>query len=226
VPFAFDPVGWKLLAGTSFATPMVSAGAAWVWSSRPSLDVTQLFDLLRFSATDIGARGVDTSTGFGLLDLPGALARTAPLPDPTEPNDDIYLVKRNGLFPKADPPLTRPGHGSSTTHARLDRTEDPEDVYRVWVPAGRAVSLRLQGADDVNLEAWRSSAGSVLESGEAQRRDLIGLSERSGRAPDTLLVRNRGRAGGYVYADVFLAKQVARSAYTLKLSTSRIRAAR
>ncbi len=220
-PFAFNPAGWEVLDGTSFAAPIVSAAAAWVWSVRRSLDVTQLFDLLRFSAGDIASAGFDSSTGFGLVDLPSALAHQAPPPDPSEPNDDVYMVKRNGLFASAAPPLTRPGHGSSTTRARLDHTEDPEDVYRVWVPPRRTVKLHLQGADDVNLEAWRAGTGTVLETSAAQRRDLIGSSQRKGRARDTLLVENRGRTGGYVYADVFLAKGVPNTAYTLKLSTLR-----
>ena len=33
-------------SGTSFATPLTSGTAAWVWTVRPSLHVTQLFDLM------------------------------------------------------------------------------------------------------------------------------------------------------------------------------------
>ena len=43
--------------GTSFATPLVSGPAAWVWTARPELDATQLFEVMRRSATDIGVAG-------------------------------------------------------------------------------------------------------------------------------------------------------------------------
>ena len=50
------------------------------------------------------------------------------------------MVKAGELFSDAAVPLTRPGHGRATIPARLDYTEDPEDVYRVWVPAQRTIS--------------------------------------------------------------------------------------
>ena len=55
--------------------------------------MTQLFDLMRWSATDIGAPGFDQDTGWGLLNLPAALSAEAPAVDPEEPNDDVYQVR-------------------------------------------------------------------------------------------------------------------------------------
>src|SRR5216117_1577641 len=48
--------------GTSFSAPLVAGAAVWVWTRRPELDVTQLFDLMRWSATDIGGPGFDEDT--------------------------------------------------------------------------------------------------------------------------------------------------------------------
>ena len=46
---------WETESGTSFSTPIVSGAAAWVWTLRPDLDNTQLFEVMRRSAT--GHRG-------------------------------------------------------------------------------------------------------------------------------------------------------------------------
>ncbi len=51
--------GWRTGDGTSFAAPIVSGAAAWVWTVRPELDATQLFEVMRRSAVDIGAPGRD-----------------------------------------------------------------------------------------------------------------------------------------------------------------------
>src|SRR5438270_101325 len=87
-PLDQGPSGYLLDAsGTSFASPLVAGAAAWVWTARPTLDNTQLFELMRRSATDIGAHGFDNATGWGLLNIPAALAFPAPRRDPQEPND-------------------------------------------------------------------------------------------------------------------------------------------
>ena len=82
VPLSYDPNGWRSVDGTSFSAPIVSAATAWVWTARPKLDNTEVFDLMRWSARDIWKSGFDPDTGFGLLDLPAALAATPPADGP------------------------------------------------------------------------------------------------------------------------------------------------
>ena len=53
---------------------------------------------MRRSAVDIGAPGRDDAAGFGLLNVPAALAYPAPVRDPFEPNDDIDFVQPGGLY--------------------------------------------------------------------------------------------------------------------------------
>ena len=65
---------WAAEAGTSFSSPLVAGAAAWVWTVRPELDASQLFEMMRRSAVDIAAPGRDNATGFGLLNVPAALA--------------------------------------------------------------------------------------------------------------------------------------------------------
>src|SRR6185437_2839015 len=76
-------------SGTSFASPMVAAAAAWLWTVRPTLDASQVAEILRRSARDIGTPGYDVASGYGILDLTAALAAPTPLADPGEPNDDF-----------------------------------------------------------------------------------------------------------------------------------------
>ena len=99
VPLARDPTGFTTdpVEGTSFSAPIVAAAAAWIWTVRPTLDWTQLFELLRSSARDVGPVGYDPETGFGILDIPAALAAPTPPRDPFEPNDDVDEVKSGAL---------------------------------------------------------------------------------------------------------------------------------
>ena len=64
---------WASEDGTSFSSPLVAGAAAWVWTVRPELDASQLFEVMRRSATDIGTPGRDDATGYGLLNVPAAL---------------------------------------------------------------------------------------------------------------------------------------------------------
>lgn len=204
IPTFIEPFGYGLVDGTSFSAPIVSGATAWVWTARPDLDNTQVFDLMRFSARDLGVSRFDVDTGFGLLDIPRALTAPAPASDQQEPNDDIDHVKANGLFEKAARPLTAPGRPRGSLRARLDLAEDPEDVYRVWVPGGRGVKIRVAGDGDVNAELWDPATPSVHVTGAARRRHLIDGSYNRGNKPEQLSAFNRGRRGAFVYLDVFL----------------------
>lgn len=199
---AFD--GWQLVTGTSFASPLVAGAAAWVWTVRGDLDNTQLFDLMRWTARDVAAQGFDADTGFGVLDIPSALSGQAPSSDGQEPNDDISHVKANGLFREAARPLTTPSRGRATLGARLDATEDPEDVYRMWVPAGRVVRATVTPTTDVDVDVWNATTRTVLARGAERRRHLLATSAKRGRVVERVIVRNRTRRGFYAYLDVYL----------------------
>jgi len=188
--------------GTSFASPMVAAAADWVWTVRPTLDASQVFDVMRASAQDIWTPGFDQFSGFGRLDIPAALAAAPPPRDPQEPNEDVSYIKPGGILHRATAPLTFAGHKSGSIAARLDRGDDPRDVYRFWVPGGKAASVALQPVDgDVDLALWGPKTASVLETGHPRKRDSRGLSERSGTKRERLRVRNTSGNGGYFYAE-------------------------
>jgi subtilisin family serine protease len=230
-PSFYEPAGFS---GTSFAAPLVSGAAAWVWTVRPTLDVTQLFEVMRASAQDVSSPGYDTVSGFGRLDVPTALTVAPPARDPQEPNEDVVYVKPRGLLRPAPAPLTVAGKRSGAVNARLDLGDDPRDVYRFWIPGRRAASIALQpSGGDVDLAAWGPLTRTVFEGGSARKRDFRGLSERNGMRRERLRVRNRGSKGAYFYVEASVgagggsaARKVAGLKYGLAVSIVRPRAAR
>lgn len=214
VPTSYEESGFLNASGTSFSAPIASGATAWVWTARPQLDHTQIFEVMRQSARDVAPAGFDADTGFGMLDIPNALAFAAPAPDPQEPNEDVDLVTAKRVFTAAKPALTRPGVGRASLSARVDANEDPRDVYRVWVPARRSVFATLTPRGAVDLEAWRPTAASVTR-GAAQQR--TGRSARPGQAVESLRIRNTTRTGAYYFVNVLAAPSSRGAGYTLSL---------
>ena len=198
VPAAFDTQGardgFAFLAGTSFASPMVAAAIAWVRAARPDLTPYQAAQVVRLGVRDVGGRGYEDATGFGVLSMPLALVREAPAEDPQEPNDDIRYV--NGReFGSPLKPLFR--GRSARVSATADYAEDPVDVYRVKLRAGRRVRLALAPqVGDPDLFVFGPRARSVRKS-----RSLRS-STRAGDATERLTIRNRGRRTRTYYVAV------------------------
>lgn len=59
---------YRIVQGTSFSTPLVSATIAMMKSVRPSLTEHEIVQLLERSSIDLGSPGRDDSFGYGLLD--------------------------------------------------------------------------------------------------------------------------------------------------------------
>ena len=73
--------GWG--SGTSFSAPCVAGAAALLISIKPSLSATEVMDLLKQTADDLGAPGWDTSYGYGRVNAYKAvLAATGGTPPP------------------------------------------------------------------------------------------------------------------------------------------------
>jgi subtilisin family serine protease len=201
--------------GTSFAAPIVAAATAWVWTARPTLEKTQVYDLMRLSARDLSPPGPDTRTGLGLLDIPNALTRPVPSIDPLEPNDDIDHVKAHGIFRVAARPLTAPGRRRATYRARLHASEDPHDVYRIWVPGRSRVSATVRPNANVNAALWAPRTKNVSEQGMERRRHLVASGGRPGGRRELLEIENTTRRGYFAYLDLFLGRRVRSATYSL-----------
>jgi Subtilase family len=175
-----SPTGYSLADGTSFSAPIAAGAAAWVWTARPDLDAGQLFEVLRLSARDLGAPGWDADYGFGLLNVPAALAAAAPTRDPGEPNDDVRFVKAGGVFPTAAPLVP----AAARLAGHLDGYEDPRDVFRLRIPARRRVRVTVTPTEGgpITTEIWNASAASVV--GSSRNRVVRGagvVSTRGGK---------------------------------------------
>jgi subtilisin family serine protease len=70
--------GYVAASGTSFAAPFVTGTIGLLAAARPDLAGSDVQPLLRASADDVGAPGVDAETGWGRLNAAAALARVAP----------------------------------------------------------------------------------------------------------------------------------------------------
>ena len=204
-PLAQDPSGYVQVPGTSFSAPLVAGATAWVWTERPDLDNTQLFEIMRRSAVDIGARGFDSASGYGLLDIPGALANSTPASDPQEPNEVPAEIEPHGLFPVGNAPLTRPGHLTASLAAHLDRSEDPVDLYRLWSPAREV--LRVHAAGAVKMRLLR----------RAPRKTKAAALAVAKHGTDAY--RNAAPHGAFVYVEL---RPVSRAVeYTLRITVAR-----
>jgi hypothetical protein len=219
IPTIFNSSGYAGVDGTSFSAPLVSGAAAAIWTARPTLTNTQLFEVMRRSARDIGRRGWDIDTGYGILDLAAAAARKPPAPDPQEPNEDVYLVKPNGLTRSGHPSLTTAARRSTRIAAHLERREDPEDVYRVYLPPKGRLIVTVRPNANLNLEIWGRRTRTVFETGRVAKRDLLGVSAHAGSRFERVRLRGRG-VGQYVYVDVFPARRVASATYSLRVAAS------
>jgi serine protease len=144
-------------SGTSFAAPQVAAAAAVLLALKPSLRPDQVTNILERTATDANASNGcglcpllrDKYSGWGRLDIAKAIAVSngvvLPAADKLEPNDDAGVHA---------PVLPASVHRLKAT---LDFWDDQIDVYRIRLPRGRRLRLRLQGPPGVtsSLLLWR-----------------------------------------------------------------------
>jgi subtilisin len=206
--------GFLRQSGTSFASPLVAGAAAWVWTLRPELDNTQLFEVMRRSATDLGAPGRDNDTGFGLLNVRNALAHPAPSPDPLEPNDDVDQARPDDAYTGSGATLTTKSAQRAVVSARMDAYEDPRDVYRIWLPAQKVVFVSTGSPVDVNVTVWGPQVESVLR---ASGEDRLGTSARPGTGNERVRIA-AAATGRWAFVDVWRARGVPEVSYNLAVT--------
>lgn len=88
-----DGGGYTTWSGTCFATPWVTGTVALIMSVNPGLTPTQIQDILKQSADDLGAAGWDTGYGWGRVNAARAvnmaLNYSPPPPPPPPPTDTV-----------------------------------------------------------------------------------------------------------------------------------------
>lgn len=74
-----DKGGYTTMDGTSMACPHVAGVAALMYEANPNLKVSQVVDILRGTAKDLGTAGKDNTYGWGLVDAVKAVERAKAL---------------------------------------------------------------------------------------------------------------------------------------------------
>jgi subtilisin family serine protease len=202
------------VSGTSFSSPLVAGAAAWVWTVRSDLDNTQLFEVMRRSARDIDPPGKDVRSGYGALDVGRALTWPVPIKDPLEPNDDVEFVRPEGVFATGVSPLTTSVRRHASLAARLDATEDPRDLYRVWLPARKSVRVTLRSGIDLSLAVWNNATLTVEQPPRGAR---LAVSTRKGTGNEGLVVKASPR-GRWGYIAVTPASGVSGAEYRISVA--------
>ncbi len=194
--------------GTSFAAAQVSAAAAELMAANPGLQADQVEAILERSADDMttanGCKrcsiGRDDASGWGMLDIQGALNRVGltPPPDDYEPNDDVGT--------DAYTPLP----GTQTLKATVDAWDDPNDVYRVFLKEGQQLTVGLStGTTGATVSLLRPGTRTIALPGKP-------LAQRSAAAGKWARFRYRATDRGWYFVDVTAATAQAGS-YTLRL---------
>jgi hypothetical protein len=179
--------------GTSFATPLVTAAAAMVWSTHRDWNAAEVANALVRSATPLpGGHAPSRSWGSGRLDVSLAL-RTRRMPDPHEPNDW-------GAAAVAQRPL---GPGAVVV-ASLGYAGDAVDAYPVVVGGGKGARAVLRrGARGLTLRVLPFHAGDAAIAAVAGARSrgasvavppgrhLLVVARSAGAGPYTLKLSRR-----------------------------------
>jgi hypothetical protein len=105
--------------------------------------------------------------------------------------------------------LTTTARPSARVAAALDASEDPRDLYRIWVPAHRTIHLRVSGGGRVAARIWGPQTVSIDESIRPRRRDLRGPTIRA------------GAKGEPAYVEVLLTGRSNRSRYVLSVTAAK-----
>ena len=193
--------GVRLIQRDELRDPLTAGAAAWVWTARPTLGVTQLFDLMRSSAQDIETPGFDPYTGFGRLDIP---ARSPPRPSrPTRTSRTTTSTHQAETALREATPAELSSAATGERCRRLDFGEDQRDVYRVWVAGRRVTAITISPTADVDLALWGPRTTNVFESGGLQGEPEGALGKAWYARRESVRVRNT-RRGAYYYVEAYL----------------------
>ncbi|HVH00295.1 MAG TPA: S8 family serine peptidase [Miltoncostaeaceae bacterium] len=91
-------IGYKVLAGTSMASPMVAGLAALMKTVRPDLSPAEVEGLMQGSADDLGAAGKDPVFGAGRINAARALAAARAYVRPTPPAPVVPVRAKVRIF--------------------------------------------------------------------------------------------------------------------------------
>ncbi|MEW6583547.1 MAG: S8 family serine peptidase, partial [Actinomycetota bacterium] len=203
--------GYAVKDGTSMAAPYVTGVAALVFGTHPDASPYQVMRQIQNTATDLGPRGRDDRTGYGIANPEAAVTYPLPADDPGESNDDVAAVARKKDLNGSAAPLV--------VNARVDRLDDAEDVLPITLRAGDRVTARLTYTRGfLNLYLWQPGTKTVATTVRGNvRRNLVAYSGVLGAKEQVLSARVR--TSGRYYVNVFARR--GGSLYTLTVERTR-----
>ena len=119
-------------------------------------------------------------------------------------------MKPRALFQLGEPPLTTTAKPSSRVAATLDASEDPRDLYRIWVPAHKIVRVRGH--------CRRTCGGAHLGPADGLRRERA--HRRPPARPQGQSVR-AGKKGFAAYVEVLLTGRSTDASYVLTVKAAK-----
>ncbi|MCR2807491.1 S8 family serine peptidase [Paenibacillus soyae] len=154
--------GYHQEEGTSLAAPQAAAAAALILAKHPDFKPYQVRELLRQTAKDVGAAGVDEASGYGMLRLDQAV--TASLKkDAREANDSASQAK---LFPLGTQMVAELGDGKD------------QDWYTIDAPYDGTLTIEY-GAKLPQGSAAQPIRIAHIVNGKQQRSEVVKLSTKT-----------------------------------------------
>jgi subtilisin family serine protease len=215
--FPVSAGSYGTLSGTSMATPYVAGAVALLRQYNPNAPVDSIKRALMESALDIDAAGPDNNSGYGLIDIPAAMARlaansspnlfvstiTSPHIDPGDAveitiavaNSGLGLTDVLGVLRTADPDVSLVDSaftfGAIPLGAEVDNTEDPYVLTlseAAESPQSVHLTLHLTGSG-----GYEKDIPLVFLVGDVEPRTRASFVHDAGRA--TFSVTNYGQYG-------------------------------
>ncbi|AFJ46449.1 autotransporter domain-containing protein [Shimwellia blattae] len=101
--------GYEYMTGTSMAAPLTSGAAAVLMQRFPYMTSAQIADVLKTTATDLGAPGLDARFGWGKLNLRAAIDGPGMFVTPEDIPEDLYI---SGTYTDTQFIVNLPGIGA------------------------------------------------------------------------------------------------------------------
>lgn len=137
--------GYTVAEGTSLSAPQVAGIAALLWTKYPKLKPYQIRAHLQATAQDLGSKGVDSSSGYGLVRADKALA--------AEPASNPFKGHKTRQQARTYPLNTM-------VHGVIEAAGD-SDWYKVSVPYDGVLQLnlsRISGAGQASVVRYQGDS--------------------------------------------------------------------
>ena len=182
------PMEFRRGEGTSFSAPQVSAAAAVLFATDPSLQSDQVSSILEHTAVDADPDsgcvrcdiGRDPLTGWGLLDIGSAIrALGDPLPkaDRFEANDRVSTAASVW------------GRKGQRIKATIDYWDDRDDIYKIKLHKGQKFAALLRGPTGSNLDLFLWKPGTTTVGGSAVDQRFLAAQSRVPGSRDRIKIR-------------------------------------